>query len=344
MTSGRAVKVVTRGGVVSTRMGSGAAIVHRWRWRWTRGLSVLRRRPCRRCPARPRCWRATKRGPAGGRGRLAHHVAARVDDLDYAIGLADLEADPPTTLAVAGREKTFATVGPMIGLPRQLQLLRDDECDRTSPRGAPRPAPRCKPHRIGQSWRPSGGRARPAGAQPPRRERSSRPLNSDCKDGQARTGVTGTLRRRRPPPITAHAPPPPSRHPRRRRPGRRDRNRLLRDEKAALGRARDGSDGRDGRRADDPRDAAADTGATEARATGPGRRQALLADVRRRSTRDLARLDIDLGIPHGKRWARGLKSYVEYPPSYCDGVLYVNTFKGDTWAIDAERGRCCGVA
>ena len=56
-------------------------------------------------------------------------------------------------------------------------------------------------------------------------------------------------------------------------------------------------------------------------------------------TRDLARLDIDLGIPHGKRWARGLKSYVEYPPSYCDGVLYVNTFKGDTWAIEAETGK-----
>ena len=56
-------------------------------------------------------------------------------------------------------------------------------------------------------------------------------------------------------------------------------------------------------------------------------------------TRDLARLDIDLGIPHGKRWARGLKSYVEYPPSYCDGMLYVNTFKGDTWAIDAATGK-----
>ena len=56
-------------------------------------------------------------------------------------------------------------------------------------------------------------------------------------------------------------------------------------------------------------------------------------------TRDLARLDIDVGIPQGKRWARGLKSYVEYPPSYCDGVLYVNTFKGDTWAIEAETGK-----
>jgi outer membrane protein assembly factor BamB len=55
--------------------------------------------------------------------------------------------------------------------------------------------------------------------------------------------------------------------------------------------------------------------------------------------RELARPAIDLGIPKRKPlWARGLKEYIEYPPSYCDGVLYVNTFKGDTWAIDAESG------
>src|ERR1044072_5915633 len=36
-------------------------------------------------------------------------------------------------------------------------------------------------------------------------------------------------------------------------------------------------------------------------------------------TRDLGPPDIDLGIPQGKPWARGLKSYVESPPSYCDG-------------------------
>jgi outer membrane protein assembly factor BamB len=55
--------------------------------------------------------------------------------------------------------------------------------------------------------------------------------------------------------------------------------------------------------------------------------------------RTLARLGIDLGIPKRKPlWARGLKSYVEYPPSYCDGVLYVNTFQGDTWAIEAATG------
>ena len=55
--------------------------------------------------------------------------------------------------------------------------------------------------------------------------------------------------------------------------------------------------------------------------------------------RELARPAIDLGIPGKKLWARGLKSYVEYPPSYCDGMLYVNTFKGDTWAIDASTGK-----
>ena len=44
-------------------------------------------------------------------------------------------------------------------------------------------------------------------------------------------------------------------------------------------------------------------------------------------TRSLARPLIHLGVPvKPPLWARGLKSYVEYPPSYCDGVLYVNTF------------------
>ena len=56
--------------------------------------------------------------------------------------------------------------------------------------------------------------------------------------------------------------------------------------------------------------------------------------------RDLARPAIDLGLPRKKPlWARGVGEYIEYPPSYCDGVLYVNTFKGDTFAIDAETGK-----
>lgn len=56
-------------------------------------------------------------------------------------------------------------------------------------------------------------------------------------------------------------------------------------------------------------------------------------------SRSLARLDIDLGIPTKPLWARGLKSYVEYPPTYCDGVVYVNTYAGDTWALEARTGR-----
>ncbi len=56
--------------------------------------------------------------------------------------------------------------------------------------------------------------------------------------------------------------------------------------------------------------------------------------------RDLARPAIDLGVPAKKPlWARGLGGYIEYPASYCDGVLYVNTFKGDTWAIEAATGK-----
>ena len=57
-------------------------------------------------------------------------------------------------------------------------------------------------------------------------------------------------------------------------------------------------------------------------------------------SRSLARPGIELGVPaRPPLWARGLKAYVEYPPSYCDGVLYVNTFRGDTWAIEAASGK-----
>jgi outer membrane protein assembly factor BamB len=56
--------------------------------------------------------------------------------------------------------------------------------------------------------------------------------------------------------------------------------------------------------------------------------------------RTLARPDIDLGRPKAKPvWVRGLKSYIEYPPTYCDGVVYVNTFGGRTVALDADTGK-----
>ncbi len=38
-------------------------------------------------------------------------------------------------------------------------------------------------------------------------------------------------------------------------------------------------------------------------------------------------------------WARAMGSYMEYPPSYCDGTLYVNTFRGRTAAFDARTGK-----
>jgi eukaryotic-like serine/threonine-protein kinase len=54
--------------------------------------------------------------------------------------------------------------------------------------------------------------------------------------------------------------------------------------------------------------------------------------------RTLARVHIDLGTPTKPLWARGLHGYIEYPPSYCDGTLYVNTYHGRTYAIDARTG------
>ena len=56
--------------------------------------------------------------------------------------------------------------------------------------------------------------------------------------------------------------------------------------------------------------------------------------------RSLARPDATLGLP-SKRfyWSRGLGTYIEYPPVYCDGDLYVNGFSGTTFAFDAETGK-----
>lgn len=56
--------------------------------------------------------------------------------------------------------------------------------------------------------------------------------------------------------------------------------------------------------------------------------------------RSLARTTTDLGVPRQRPlWNRGLKGYIEYPPTYCDGMLYVNTFKGVTFAIDSTTGK-----
>ena len=51
---------------------------------------------------------------------------------------------------------------------------------------------------------------------------------------------------------------------------------------------------------------------------------------------------IQLGKPTRPIWARAMGSYMEYPPSYCDGTLYVNTFRGRTAAFDARPASSSG--
>ncbi|TML23408.1 MAG: hypothetical protein E6G28_03010 [Actinobacteria bacterium] len=56
--------------------------------------------------------------------------------------------------------------------------------------------------------------------------------------------------------------------------------------------------------------------------------------------RTLARPDQLLGLPVRKPlWSRVLDDYAEFPPSYCDGMLYVNTLRGHTYAIVAATGK-----
>jgi outer membrane protein assembly factor BamB len=57
--------------------------------------------------------------------------------------------------------------------------------------------------------------------------------------------------------------------------------------------------------------------------------------------RTLALPDVELGRPRQRSiWAKGVGGLMEYPPSFCDGVLYVNTqTTGKTIAIDAETGK-----
>jgi outer membrane protein assembly factor BamB len=55
--------------------------------------------------------------------------------------------------------------------------------------------------------------------------------------------------------------------------------------------------------------------------------------------RTSSRLTLNLGLPVKPLWVRALHGYVEYPPSYCQGQLYVNTFTGRTYAINATTGK-----
>jgi hypothetical protein len=54
--------------------------------------------------------------------------------------------------------------------------------------------------------------------------------------------------------------------------------------------------------------------------------------------RTLSRPASDIGLPLRHFWVVGLRSYIEYPPSYCSGILYVNTYGGRTVALDSHNG------
>jgi outer membrane protein assembly factor BamB len=54
--------------------------------------------------------------------------------------------------------------------------------------------------------------------------------------------------------------------------------------------------------------------------------------------RTLSRPNLNIGLPLRHFWVTGLRSYIEYPPSYCSGILYVNTFGGRTVALDSHNG------
>src|SRR6266513_2951869 len=55
--------------------------------------------------------------------------------------------------------------------------------------------------------------------------------------------------------------------------------------------------------------------------------------------RSLARPSVQLGRPSKILWARAVDGFMESQPSYCNGTLYVNTYRGTTYAIDAATGQ-----
>jgi outer membrane protein assembly factor BamB len=54
--------------------------------------------------------------------------------------------------------------------------------------------------------------------------------------------------------------------------------------------------------------------------------------------RSLARPNLNLGRPTKVVWTRGFHDEIEYPPSYCNGYLYVNLEHGRTLALNAQSG------
>lgn len=49
---------------------------------------------------------------------------------------------------------------------------------------------------------------------------------------------------------------------------------------------------------------------------------------------------VHLGVPTKHDWVKRMGDYMEYPPVYCDGVLYVNVVKDSrTFAVEAKTGK-----
>src|SRR5262249_37248219 len=55
--------------------------------------------------------------------------------------------------------------------------------------------------------------------------------------------------------------------------------------------------------------------------------------------RSLSRPDIQLGVPEHSIWARGMGDLMEYPPTYCNGRLFVDLERGRTVALEASTGK-----
>jgi hypothetical protein len=55
--------------------------------------------------------------------------------------------------------------------------------------------------------------------------------------------------------------------------------------------------------------------------------------------RTLARAQVHLGRPGVSVWAHALDGYIEFPPTYCNGRLYVNNYHGTTYAVNADTGK-----
>ena len=134
--------------------------------------------PAGRCPARPRCT-SRSAGPAGGRARARARRGRRESTISTLTRSALRSRKRISAVDVSQSqvgEKTFATVGPMIGLRVSLSFSVTTNATEVATRSAATSAAGASRDLIATRCAIPGRAARGrAGAQPPRRERSSRP-------------------------------------------------------------------------------------------------------------------------------------------------------------------------